>query len=395
MSKVVVVGSGIVGLAVARDLAARGDEVIVLEKEADLSMHQTGRNSGVIHSGLYYKPGSFKARLCQAGARSMREYAEANDIRHQITGKLVVATNERQLPQLDVLTERAAANGVPARRISAAEALEYEPNVTAVAALRVETTGIIDYVGVCRSIAREILATGGEIRYSEAFVSARETAAGVVVTTAKDEIEADVLVNCAGLHSDRVAAASGVEPEVRIVPFRGEYFELRPERSDLVKGLIYPVPDPRFPFLGVHLTKMVDGSVHAGPNAVLALAREGYRWRDIDVADLAQSIAWPGLWRLGAKNLVTGVKEVARSASRTLFARSLSELVSGITAADLVPAKAGVRAQALRRDGALVDDFFIQRAPRQIHVLNAPSPAATAAFEIARTIVDEIRALAA
>ncbi len=395
MSRVVVVGSGIVGLAVAQRLADRGDEVIVLEKESGLALHQTGRNSGVIHSGLYYKPGSFKALMCQAGARSMREFAEKHDVRFQITGKLVVATDDSQLPQLDILAERAVANGVPAHVVSAAEAREYEPNVRSVSALRVESTGIIDYTGVCSVLAGQIEAQGGSIRFNEAFVSARETATGIVVTTEHDEISADLLVNCAGLYSDRVAELSGIRPDVRIVPFRGEYFELTPERSDLVNGLIYPVPDPRFPFLGVHLTKMIDGSVHAGPNAVLALAREGYRWRDINVGELAQSLAWPGLWRLGARNVVPGAKEALRSASRSLFARSLSELVPGIGKADLVPAKAGVRAQAMHRDGSMVDDFYIQTGPRQVHVLNAPSPAATCALEIATHIVAELEPLAA
>lgn len=392
MSRVIVVGSGIVGLAVARKLTERGDEVIVLEKESDIALHQTGRNSGVIHSGLYYKPGSYKAKMCEAGARSMKEFAEANGVAHRITGKLVVATDESQLGQLSVLEERARANGVPARVVSIDEAREFEPNVRCVRALRVETTGIIDYVGVCRVLADQIREAGGILRFDEAFVSAKEAADGIVVTTAKDELRADLLVNCAGLYSDRVAAASGIEPSVRIVPFRGEYFELTEERQSLVNGLIYPVPDPRFPFLGVHLTKMIDGSVHAGPNAVLALAREGYRWRDIRVGELAGSLAWPGLWRLGARNVVPGAKEMLRSASKSLFARSLSELVPGIEAKDLVPAKAGVRAQAMNRDGSLVDDFSIQRGPRQIHVLNAPSPAATCALEIATHIVAQTEA---
>lgn len=387
MARVIVVGSGIVGLAVARGLALRGDEVVVLEKEQDIAMHQTGRNSGVIHSGLYYKPGSYKAKMCQAGARSMKEFAQEHGVAHEITGKLVVATEESQMGQLAMLAGRAEANQVPARLIDAAEARDFEPNVRCVAALRVESTGIVDYVGVCRIFVQQIEAAGGELRFGEAFVSATDDGDGVVVTTERGELRADLLVNCAGLYSDRVAAASGVRPDVRIIPFRGEYFELAENRRDLVNGLIYPVPDPRFPFLGVHLTKMVDGSVHAGPNAVLALSREGYRWRDIRPGELAQSLAWPGLWRLGAKNVVPGAKEMLRSASKSLFAKSLSELVPGIEARDLVPAKAGVRAQAMKRDGSMVDDFFIQRVPRQVHVLNAPSPAATCALEIADHIV--------
>lgn len=390
MSKIVIVGSGVVGLAVAQRLSARGDDVIVLEKESGVALHQTGRNSGVIHSGLYYAPGSFKATMCLAGAASMKQFARDNNIAFEETGKLVIATRDEELPQLDMLEKRGQANGVPVRRISAAEALEFEPNVKTVGALHVASTGIIDYTGVSKALASQVVDNGGTMAFNEAFVSSRVVSDGIIVTTSRGEHHADMLINCAGLYSDRVAHASGIDPLVRIVPFRGEYFELRPEKSSLVRGLIYPVPDPRFPFLGVHLTKMTDGSVHAGPNAVLALAREGYRWRDINPSELALSMAWPGLWKLGAKNAVPAVKEMARSASRQLFARSLSALVPGITASDLIPAKAGVRAQALNRDGSMVDDFFIQRGERQLHILNSPSPAATAALEIARHIESQI-----
>ena len=395
MSRVVVVGAGIVGLAVAERLSARGDEVVLLEKEERAASHQTGRNSGVIHSGLYYTPGSHKAKMSAAGSRSMTEFAREHGVAVDICGKLVVATSDDQLAQLGRLEARAQQNGVPARVVSAEEAREYEPYVRAVRALRVESTGIVDYVGVCETLLRLTLERGGEIRYGAEFVSARTEHAGVVVETSQGEVRGDLLVTCAGLYSDRVAAASGLEPEARIVPFRGEYFELTPERRYLVNGLIYPVPDPAFPFLGVHLTKMVDGSVHAGPNAVFALAREGYRWRDVDVRELVQSLAWPGLWRLASRNIVAGVKEGYRSVSGRAFARSLSELVPGIGVDDLVPAEAGVRAQALRRDGSMVDDFLVQGASRQVHVLNAPSPAATCALEIARHIVDELDAVSA
>lgn len=395
MSSVVVVGAGIVGLAVARSFALAGDEVTVLEKESDLAQHQTGRNSGVIHSGLYYTPGSFKARLCVAGAASMKDYAQTHGIAHEITGKLVVATRSDQLAQLTTLEERAAANGVPARRIGRAEAREYEPFAECVAALRVETTGIVDYTGVCRAMAREIAERGGQIRFSTSFLAARDEGDKVIVSTDGGEFRADILINCAGLHSDTIARLSGIDPDVRIIPFRGEYFTLSDRVADRVRGLIYPVPDPRFPFLGVHLTKMVDGTVHAGPNAVFALAREGYRWRDVSVADLWSAATWPGLWRLGAKYAGTAVGEVRRSLSRREFAESLSELVPGIEAADLLPAKSGVRAQAMRRNGSLVDDFHIERSSRQVHVLNSPSPAATCAFEIAEMIADEARKVAA
>jgi L-2-hydroxyglutarate oxidase len=389
MGKVVVIGSGIVGLAVAARLVGRGDEVTVIEKESGLAQHQTGRNSGVIHSGLYYTPGSHRARMSVAGASSMREFARDRGVAVDICGKLVVAPTQEQVPGLEKLAARAPLNGVPAHLVGPDEAREYEPNVRCVKALRVETTGIVDYPGVCRVLASDVV-QGGEIRYDTAVAGARTDGAGVVVETSAGDIRADALVACAGLHSDRIATACGLSPEARIVPFRGEYFELTHESQHLVNGLIYPVPDPRFPFLGVHLTKMINGEVHAGPNAVLALAREGYRWRDVNLRDLGQSLTWPGLWRMGAKNVVPGTKEIARSFSKRLFARSLAELVPGITADDLVPAPSGVRAQAMRRDGKLVDDFLIQSAPRQVHVLNAPSPAATCALEIAAHIVTEL-----
>lgn len=390
MARVVVVGSGIVGLAVARELSARGDEVVVLEKEDRLAQHQTGRNSGVIHSGLYYAPGSAKATMSAAGAVSMKRYAQEHGVPVDICGKLVVAVDESELPALRRLEERARANGVPARLVTPAEARELEPHVACVAALRVESTGIVDYVGVCEAMAQEVRDAGGEVRFGTSFVAARSDGDGVLVRTSRDEIRADGLVTCAGLHSDRVAAASGLVPQARIVPFRGEYFELVPELEHLVRGLVYPVPDPRFPFLGVHLTRMIRGGVHAGPNAVLALAREGYTWGEVDLGDVRDALAWPGLWRMGARNVVPGLQEVARSLSRPSFARSLSRLVPGIEPQHLVRAPAGVRAQALRRDGGLVDDFLIQAAPRQVHVLNAPSPAATCALEIAAHVVREL-----
>lgn len=398
MSHVIVVGSGIVGLAVAARLAARGDEVTVLEKEDGLALHQTGRNSGVIHSGLYYAPGSLKATMAAAGARSMVEYARAKGVAVDVCGKLVVATTDAEVPQLEKLAGRAEANGVPARRLTPPEAREHEPHVRAVAALRVESTGIVDYPAVCRALAADVEAAGGRILFGEEVLAARTVADApgtrgrVEVRTSRADREADALVVCAGLHADRIARACGLEPEARIVPFRGEYFELTPEAGAQVRGLIYPVPDPRFPFLGVHLTRGIEGHVHAGPNAVLALAREGYTWTDVSPRDLADSLAWPGLWRLAARNLVPGAAEVGRSLSKRAFARSLSRLVPGISAGDLVPAPAGVRAQALRRDGGLVDDFLVQSEGRQVHVLNAPSPAATASLEIARHIVEQLDA---
>lgn len=390
MSRIVVVGAGIVGLATAARLARRGDDVLVVEKEPGPARHQTGRNSGVIHSGLYYPPGSLKAKMGQAGAASMTAFARERGIAHDICGKLVVAVTPDELPGLHRLAERAVANGVPARLVTPEQAREIEPYVSCVAALQVDTTGIIDYPGVCDALAGDIETAGGTIRYGDRFLGATSERGGVRVRTEAGEEHADAIVVCAGLYADQAAAACGLTPQARIVPFRGEYFELAPEKHHLVRTLIYPVPDPRFPFLGVHLTTMIHGGVHAGPNAVLALKREGYTWRDVDLGELADALRWPGLWRLGARNLVPGAKEVLRSLSQAAFARSLSRLVPGITADDLHPAPAGVRAQALNRDGSLVDDFLIQRAPGQVHVLNAPSPAATASLEIAEHIVEEI-----
>lgn len=390
MRHVIVVGGGIVGLATAARIAARGDQVTVLDKEDGLARHQTGRNSGVIHSGLYYAEGSLKARMATEGARSMAAFAAENGVPVEVCGKLVVATEESELPGLHKLAARAEANGVPARLLDPAGAREYEPQVRAVAALRVETTGIVDYAGVCRVLAARIEADGGEILLGEEMLAARTVGDRVQVRTTVADREADGLVVCGGLHADRLARASGLAPAARIVPFRGEYYGLTETAGDLVRGLIYPVPDPRFPFLGVHLTRGIDGHVHAGPNAVLALAREGYRWTELSVRDLGDALSWPGLWRMGARNWRPGAAEVVRSLSTAAFARSLARLVPGITADDLVPAPAGVRAQAVGRDGGLVDDFLVQTAPRQVHVLNAPSPAATASLEIAKHLEREL-----
>ncbi len=380
-------GSGIVGLATARALAQRGAEVVVIDKEDGLARHQSGRNSGVIHAGLYYAPGSLKAAMAVRGARSIQAYAAEHGIAYDICGKLVVAVTDKEVPGLEKLATRATANGVPARLVGPAEARELEPYVRCVQALRVETTGIIDYPAVCDALAADVRSAGGEVRLGVELTAARSSGGGVQVETSTEVVRADVMVACAGLYADRVAILSGLAPDARIVPFRGEYFELAKDREYLVSGLIYPVPDPRFPFLGVHLTRGVHGGVHAGPNAVLALRREGYTWHDVDLGELAQSLAWPGLWRLATRNVVPGAREMFRSLSQAAFARSLSRLVPGIQAGDLVPAAAGVRAQALRRDGSMVEDFLIQQGPRQVHVLNAPSPAATASLEIADHLV--------
>jgi L-2-hydroxyglutarate oxidase len=388
-ASVTIVGGGILGLAVAERLSRRGMAVTVLEKEHTWAAHQTGHNSGVIHAGPYYAPGSLKARMCAAGNRSMVEFAQAHGIPYQVTGKLIVAVDAAEVPRLATLAERAVANGVPSRLISGDEAREFEPHVRAVQALHVETTGIIDYPAVSGKLAELAAFHGGEMLNNARVERIVATASGVRVVHSRGEVESDLLINCAGLQADRIARMAGIEPEVRIVPFRGEYYELVPGRRDLVNGLIYPVPDPALPFLGVHLTRMIDGSVHAGPNAVLALAREGYRWRNVDIRDALDALSYPGFVRMASRNLVTGAREIARSLSRGLFARSLARLVPDLHSDDIVRAGAGVRAQAVLRDGRLADDFVIQQAPHQLHVLNAPSPAATSALEIAAYIVSQ------
>ncbi|MFD7652381.1 L-2-hydroxyglutarate oxidase [Actinosynnema sp. NPDC059797] len=390
MRRVVVVGGGIVGLATAWELVKRGHEVTVLEKEARWGAHQTGHNSNVVHAGLYYKPGSLKARMSVAGNASIVAFAREHGVPVEVCGKLVVATSRDELPRLEALAERAAANGVPARRVTADEAREHEPEVAAVAALRVESTGIIDFPAVCRALVGEL--EGHDLRLNAPALGIRRalSGGGVEVATPGGVVRADALVNCAGLHGDRVARMAGVTPSAAIVPFRGEYYELRPERRHLVRGLIYPVPDPELPFLGVHLTRMLDGSVHAGPNAVLALRREGYTWRDVSVADVLDVARFPGTWRLARRFARTGAEEVLRSFSRKRFAASLARLVPAVGPDDLVRAEAGVRAQAMRADGSLVDDFLIDTAPRQVHVLNAPSPAATSSLEIGRHVAGQV-----
>jgi L-2-hydroxyglutarate oxidase len=387
----VVIGGGILGLAVANELTGRGDQVTVLEKEDHWAAHQTGHNSNVVHAGLYYKPGSLKARTSVAGNASMIAFAKEHGVPHERCGKLVVATSEAEIPRLDVLTERAEANGVPAKRIAPEQAAEHEPNVSCVAALWVESTGIIDFPAVCAALVRLLGEQGADLRLNAPVLGIRPgRTGGVEVATPDGIVRADALVNCAGLHADAVARLAGLNPAARIVPFRGEYYQLRGAAKDLVHGLIYPVPDPTLPFLGVHLTRMLDGSVHAGPNAVLALSREGYRWSDVSIRHLSEVARFPGLWRLARKYPKTAVEEVVRSVSRRRFAASLAELVPAITEADIETAGAGVRAQAMLPSGALVEDFLFEQTANQVHVLNAPSPGATSALEIAKHVADQL-----
>lgn len=389
---VLIVGGGIVGLAVAMDVTRRNPDkrVVVVEKEAGLARHQTGRNSGVLHSGLYYKPGSLKARLAVRGRAEMVAFCEEHGIAHDVCGKVVVATREDELAQLGLLHERGLANGVPNTRIEAGRLAELEPNAAGIAALHVPSTGIVDYLAVVAEMAAVVEAGGGRIHLGRRVESISELSDEVVVVTDAGDITARWVVNCGGLYSDHVARAAGDEPDVAIVPFRGEYYELVPARRDIVANLIYPVPDPDFPFLGVHFTRMIGGGMEVGPNAVLALAREGYRWRDISTTELSETLRNPGFRKLARRYWRTGLGEMWRSASKHAFVKALQRLVPSVGVADLERAPAGVRAQALRPDGALVDDFDIVDRGRVVHVLNAPSPAATASIPIGRSIVDTI-----
>ena len=386
--RVVVIGGGIVGLAVADAVlrAEPGAAVTVLEKEAGWARHQTGHNSGVIHSGLYYAPGSLKATMCRAGAASMVAFARDHGIPHAVCGKLVVATEPAELPRLAALADRGRANGLTVRELSAEQVREHEPHVHGLAGLHVAETGIVDYGAVCRALAEGLEVAGATLRTGVEVLGGRAFGVGTVLHTTAGDLGADLVVNCAGLQSDLVARRLGHRSTVRIVPFRGEYRTVRPEAAHLVRGLVYPVPDPDLPFLGVHLTRGVDGHVHAGPNAVLALAREGYRWRDVSPGELAGTLAYPGLWRLALRHGRTGAVEAVRSASPHRFGESVRRLVPELADEDLLPSPAGVRAQAVRPDGRLVDDFLIEADGSRVHVLNAPSPAATSAFAIAAHI---------
>jgi L-2-hydroxyglutarate oxidase len=391
---VAVIGGGIVGMATAREFLARapGLSLVVLEAEDRPAAHQTGNNSGVIHSGLYYKPGSLKARYCVEGREAMYRFCREHGIAHDRCGKVVVATRDEQLPALQELERRGRANGLQGlRSLGAAELRDYEPHVAGVAGLHVPETGIVDYPQVTRTLADLVGAAGGTVRLSSRVLACRRGGELTLATTQGD-VHCRFLVNCAGLQSDRVALLCGVRPGVRIVPFRGEYYELTPERHHLVRNLIYPVPDARFPFLGVHFTRMVKGGVEAGPNAVLALKREGYRWSNFSLRDVLGMAGYGGFWRMVSRYWRTGMGELHRSLSKAAFVRALQELIPELKPEDVRPAGAGVRAQALAPNGALVDDFHIVTDERMVHVLNAPSPAATASLCIARAIVDRAAA---
>ncbi|MGW1717101.1 L-2-hydroxyglutarate oxidase [Streptomyces sp. NPDC002156] len=388
-----IVGAGIVGLATAREIALSrpGTRVVVFEKEPEVSLHQTGHNSGVVHAGIYYTPGSLKADLCVRGVALLREYCRDRELPYKEIGKLVVAVREDELGRMNDLYERARNNHVPdLRRISKEEIREYEPNGAGVAALHSPRTAITDYPAIARSFAKDVVDSGGEVRLGFPVTGITTVPGGISVTSGQERVRVDRLILCAGLQSDAVARLAQDRREPRIVPFRGEYMLLKPERADLVRGLIYPVPDPRYPFLGVHFTPRVDGSVEVGPNAVLALAREGYTRTRISPKDLLGLAAYPGTWRMAARHWRTGIREYRGSFSTTAFMKDAGLYVPDVGVSDVVRGGAGVRAQALDRDGTLLDDFRIHRVGRVTAVRNAPSPAATASMAIAEHIVGAV-----
>jgi len=388
---VIIIGGGVVGLGVALEITRRfpGLRVLVLEKEDRVARHQSGHNSGVIHSGVYYKPGSLKARLCVAGAAAMVEFCREHSVSCRVCGKVIVATSAAELPRLEDLRRRGEANGLTGLRLIGPEELrEIEPHAAGVQALLVPSTGVTDYAAVCEKYAELISANGGTVLTSAAATGIRRSASEIVVETSRGAFSTRSLINCAGLYSDRISRMAGDDPGAMIVPFRGEYYDLVPERASLVRALIYPVPDPHFPFLGVHFTRRVSGRVDAGPNAILALSREGYRHTDIRLRDLASSVVFPGFWRMARQHWRYGIGEWHRSFSKAAFVRALQRLLPEIRESDLVPGGAGVRAQALAPNGALVDDFLFVPSGKVLHVLNVPSPAATASLMIGKAIVD-------
>lgn len=388
----VVVGGGIVGLAVAMRMLQTGGNrrIAVLEKERVFGGHQTGHNSGVIHSGIYYRPGSLKARLCIQGASRLIEFCKENGIPHHLCGKVVVACDSSELPFLEELRRRGTANGIEGLRLlSPPEVRRFEPHVSCIRGMHVPTTGIVDFQRVAQAYARVIEALGGHLLPRHRVTAVDSSREIVEIRTDQGSFRARCLVNCAGLHADRVARLSGLTPDCRIVPFRGEYYEIAEAKAHLVKTLIYPVPDPRFPFLGVHFTRMINGKVEAGPNAVLALAREGYTRTSFCLRDSLESLSYSGFWRLAARYWKPGAHEILRSFSKDLFHKALQRLIPSVQRDDLIPGGAGVRAQALKKDGTLLDDFLVVRDGRAFHVLNAPSPAATSSLAIADHILEQ------
>ena len=391
-ASVAVIGGGILGLATAYQLTQQSPDcqVVVLEKENELAHHQTGHNSGVLHSGIYYKPGSLKAMNCRTGKKAMEAFCDAEGIDYEICGKVIVATSEAELPALQRIYERGQANGVQCAMIGEAHLRELEPAAAGIQAIHVPEAGIVDYRQVCDRLAARIQERNGRIVTGARVTAVRQQPGEIVLQSLAGEFTVDYVVNCAGLHSDRITALSGQRPEVKIIPFRGEYYEVRPQAQSLCRNLIYPVPDPSFPFLGVHFTRMIHGGVECGPNAVLAFAREGYQKTDLNLPDLLETLTYPGFLKLAAKYWRTGLGEMWRSFSKAAFVKALQRLIPEIRADDLEAAPAGVRAQAIAPDGAMVDDFMIQESARIVNVCNAPSPGATASLNIGRLIVDKL-----
>ena len=391
-SHVAIVGGGIVGLATAWQLSERYPQLraVVLEKEPAVGEHQTGHNSGVLHSGIYYKPGSLRAINCRTGKRAMEEFCAAHGIPFDICGKVIVAVSVAELPHLQRIFLRGQENGVRCELIDRERLLELEPHTAGIKAVHVPEAGIVNYRAVSHKLAELIQVRGSEVRCGARVVSVKENGQQIAVETAAGEFTADYLVTCAGLQSDRVAKLTGFHPEAKIVPFRGEYFELKPAAQYLCRNLIYPVPDPSFPFLGVHFTRMIEGGIECGPNAVLAFAREGYRKTDFNLRDLCETLAFRGFRKLAWKYWRTGAGEMWRSFSKAAFVRALQRLVPEIRSEQLVPARAGVRAMAIAPDGAMVDDFVIEARGRIVNVLNAPSPAATSSLNIGKLVVDKL-----
>ena len=387
---VLIVGGGIIGLATALQLSHQYPRcrLAVIEKEDELAVHQTGHNSGVVHSGIYYRPGSQKAEFCVSGVSSLVRFCEENGIEYERCGKVIVAADESELGRLEDLYQRGTANGVEGLEMIGPERLrEIEPHARGIKALYAPGTGIVDFKAVARAYADQIRASGGEILTGTGVVGIRRSGASICVETTQGGLESKYLVNCAGLYADEVARMMGMATEVRIIPFRGEYYTLTPGSRHLVKALIYPVPNPRFPFLGVHFTRNIHGVVEAGPNAVLAFAREGYRKTNFNVGETFGALVYPGFWGMTLKHWRTGLGELHRSLSKPVFLRDLERLVPGIQAGDLAPGGSGVRAQAVDRRGRLLDDFYIQESDRALHVLNAPSPGATSSLSIGKHIV--------
>lgn len=387
-----IIGGGIVGLATAMRLLEDrpGSSLILIEKEDRLGKHQTGHNSGVIHAGIYYPPGSLKAELCRKGAEATKAFCAENDIRFETCGKLLIATSDLEMQRMDALHERSKQNMIEVHRVSEGELREREPNISGRGALFVPSTGIVSYAEVCQAMGRRVVALGGEIRLSTRVTAIRETADAVDIASDGESWRAKKLVACAGLQSDRLAILAGLAIEHRIVPFRGEYFRLPDEKNDIVRHLIYPVPDPAMPFLGVHLTRMIDGSVTVGPNAVIGFAREGYPRLSINLADMADYALFPGFWKTVFANRKSAVTELRNSLWKSGYLEECRKYCPSLTLADLLPYEAGIRAQAVRKDGALIHDFLFAETDRMLHVCNAPSPAATSAIPIAEMIVNRL-----